>query len=243
MINAEFAYKYSPGSINDLSLPPQGAPHPRRARPALLGGRLRRGLPRLLLLYTAWDVIRTRGPAAGLRAAPAPGGLHDRERVVAPGPRAGAGRALLGALPAASRRGVPLLQRRAPGALDEATRATVLRPFPGPIVCDWIQPLSGERARTEIDPPLRFALTPPFEGPYAVRLRPGPDRAAVEAPGAGPGARGARGARGALGAAGHDRVALGVDVLTRLAQGLLLPERQPQLALADLLASSEKAGW
>jgi hypothetical protein len=174
VINAEFAYECGPGGVDDLSYHPRvrhtPEEHVLRSWEVVFGG----GYPGYYYLYTAWDVIRPEDLPPGYA-------LH--QRLVAfmtesewwrlePRPEQ------------VERSSARCLLRPGAGAeclffnaglkarFDEATRATVLRPFPGPIVCDWIQPLSGERARTEIDPPLRFALTPPFEGPYAVRLRP-----------------------------------------------------------------------
>jgi hypothetical protein len=58
---------------------------------------------------------------------------------------------------------------------DEGTRAVVTLPglTSGTARCEWLQPLSGERVRTELRLSPRQSLQAPFQGPFVVRLRPG----------------------------------------------------------------------
>jgi hypothetical protein len=134
------------------------------------------GYPGYYYLYTAWDVFRPEDLPPGYA-------LHQRlvdfmqETAwweLAPYQEAverSAARCL-------ARPGVEYLifnraEHGPPRHFDEPTRALMTLPgCRGPLDADWLQPLTGERGQTTVDVQPRFALAPPFAGPYVVRLRP-----------------------------------------------------------------------
>ena len=177
VLNEEFAYECGPGGLEDRTY--SRSAHARRARPAQLGGGERGRLPGVLLRLHGVGRAAPGGRATGLRAAPAPGRLHARGGVVDAGP-----------VP-----GDRALQHRPRGALsghpgaeylvfcEAGGNATVTLPGAGEraqgMRCDWLQPLTGEHARTTETLGARAQLRPPWGPgtPFVVRLRPARDGA------------------------------------------------------------------
>ncbi|MGH2352337.1 MAG: DUF5060 domain-containing protein [Chloroflexota bacterium] len=172
VINEEFAYECGPGGVEDLSYHPRvrhtPEEHVLRSWEVVLGG----GYPGYYYLYTAWDVIRP---------AEVPPGYALHKRLVdfmretawwelEPHPEMverSSARCL-------ARPGEEylLFNPEHKSRFDEPTRATVMLPgCSGTLACDWLQPLTGERAQTVVEVAPRFPLQPPFAGPYVVRLQ------------------------------------------------------------------------
>jgi hypothetical protein len=190
VINEEFAYECGPGGVDDLSYHPRvrhtAEEHVLRSWEVVFGG----GYPGYYYLYTAWDVIRPDDLPPGYA-------LHQRlvafmketlwwelephpevvERSSARCLAKPGSEYLIFSRGEAGDQNPYASQRH----FDEATRATVMLPgvtaspalagSPS-VTADWLQPLTGERARTQIEVRPRFQLVPPFQGPYVVRLRP-----------------------------------------------------------------------
>lgn len=176
VINEEFAYEAGPAGVHDLSYHPRvrhtPEEHVLRAWEVVFGG----GYPGYYYLYTAWDVIHPDDEPPGYA-------LHKRlvdfMRETAwwelePHPEIverSAGRCL-----AKPGREYLVFCRADYGPrrhFDEPQRALVF--FPGvhtPLNADWLNPLTGERAHTVLEPRPRQPLQAPFGGPYVVRLTP-----------------------------------------------------------------------
>ena len=173
VLNEEFAYECGPGGLEDRTY--SRSQHARGARPAH-PGRWSAGAatPGYYYAYTAWDVLRPEDEPPGYA-------LHQRLAdfmregewwTLAPYP---------GIAPSNTARGARCLAN--PGAeylvfCEAGGNATVTLPGAGEraqgMRCDWLQPLTGERARTTETLGPRAQLRPPWgQGtPFVVRLRP-----------------------------------------------------------------------
>ena len=176
VINEEFAYECGPGGVEDLSYHPRvrhtAEEHVLRSWEVVFGG----GYPGYYYLYTAWDVVRPDDLPPGYA-------LHKRLVdfmtetdwwELEPHPEVverSAARCL-----AKPGQEYLIFNRAEHGPkrhFDEATRAMVMLPgVRGALSAEWLQPLTGERVQMQLEIQPRFPLTPPFEGPYVVRLTP-----------------------------------------------------------------------
>ncbi|MBI3971214.1 MAG: DUF5060 domain-containing protein [Chloroflexi bacterium] len=177
VINEEFAYECGPGGVEDLSYHPRvrhtPEEHVLRSWEVVFGG----GYPGYYYLYTAWDVVRPddlppgyalHKRLAGFMKATAWWELEPHPEVVE--------RSTARCLAKVGREYL-IFNRAEHGPqrhFDERTQAMITLPGlpPGAVLAaDWLQPLTGRRAQTQVQVRPRFSLVPPFEGPYVVRLR------------------------------------------------------------------------
>jgi hypothetical protein len=171
VINEEFAYECGPGGVDDLSYHPRirhtPEAHVLRSWEVVMGG----GYPGYYYLYTAWDVVRPDDEPPGYA-------LHQRLVdfmretewwLLEPHPEIvdrNSGRCL-------ARPGVEYLIYHTGAAAPRGESQRILINLPGvsgSLLADWLQPLTGERAQTDLPVRARTALEPPFAGPYVVRL-------------------------------------------------------------------------
>jgi hypothetical protein len=177
VLNEEFAYECGPGGLEDRTYTRSHTPeeHALRSWEVVSGG----GYPGYYYAYTAWDVLRPEDEPPGYA-------LHQR---LADFMREGEWWALApypGIAPSNTARGARCLAN--PGAeylvfCEAGGNATVTLPGAGEraqgMRCDWLQPLTGERARTTETLGPRAQLRPPWGPgtPFVVRLRPADDGA------------------------------------------------------------------
>jgi hypothetical protein len=167
IVDEEFAYECGPGGLEDKTYGRSNTAedHVLQSWEVVMGG----GYPGYYYTYTAWDVIRPEDEPPGYA-------LHRR---LVDFMRAGAWWEL------SPRPGVAMANHVGnarclanPGkeyvlfaAGGGATRIT-LPECAGPVSCEWLQPLTGERVSNVLLATPRMALEPPFDGPYAVRITP-----------------------------------------------------------------------
>ena len=177
VLNEEFAYECGPGGVEDRTYPRSNTPeeHALRSWEVVSGG----GYPGYYYAYTAWDVLRPEDEPPGYV-------LHQR---LADFMREGEWWTLTpypGISPSNTARGARCLAN--PGSeylvfCEAGGNATATLPGAGEraqeVRCDWLQPLTGERARTTETLGARALLRPPWGpgAPFVVRLRPAPDGA------------------------------------------------------------------
>ncbi|MGH2354871.1 MAG: DUF5060 domain-containing protein [Chloroflexota bacterium] len=169
VLNEEFAYECGPGGLDDKTYGRSNTAedHVLRSWEVVLSG----GYPGYYYTYTAWDVIRPDDEPPGY-------GYHRRlvEFMresewweLEPHPEMVIG----GAAWCLAR---PATAYVIFGTGQEDVRATLVGATEAPrrFVCHWLQPITGERARTVQEHGPRGALRPPFGTgvPFVVRLRP-----------------------------------------------------------------------
>jgi hypothetical protein len=165
IVNEEFAYECGPGGLQDKTYGRSNTAedHALRSWEVVLGG----AYPGYYYTYTAWDVLRPEDDPPGYA-------LHRRlvdfmrrtawwelepHPGVALANNTGGARCL-------ARPGREYIVFAAGGGTTRATFAGL----DGRARCEWLQPLTGEAASTQIEATSRVALEPPFAGPYVVRV-------------------------------------------------------------------------